>query len=138
MQIACKPWFYALLCFVTAPLPYHRTVCVAAPRLTTFSFVFSACRLYRHAGDCLSKLRQSCFFAHKIYFIKLLLKVNNCVIIFLNIGFVYAYNIINVFNGHRKWLTTYLLWSAVFCFWRELSDVVEVKWNINQYSNVHL
>ena len=44
-----KPLFYTLCLLRHRSLPYLCTACFALPRLRPFSFVLSACRLYRHA-----------------------------------------------------------------------------------------
>ncbi len=44
-----KPLFYTLCLLRHRSLPYLCTACFALPRLRPFSFVSSACRLYRHA-----------------------------------------------------------------------------------------
>ena len=44
-----KPVFYTLCLLRHRSLPYLCTACFALPRLRPFSFVSSACRLYRHA-----------------------------------------------------------------------------------------
>ena len=45
-----KPLFYTLCLLRHRSLPYLCTACFALPRLRPFSFVLSACRLYRHAA----------------------------------------------------------------------------------------
>ena len=56
-----KPVFYTLCLLRHRSLPYFCTACFALPRLRPFSFVFSACRLYRHA-DGYDKSCHSRFF----------------------------------------------------------------------------
>ena len=56
-----KPIFYTLCLLRHRSLPYFCTACFALPRLRPFSFVFSACRLYRHAEGVAN--RNTLFFA---------------------------------------------------------------------------
>ncbi len=51
-----KPLFYTLCLLRHRSLPYLCTACFALPRLRPFSFVLSACRLYRHADRGENKL----------------------------------------------------------------------------------
>ena len=56
-----KPLYYTLYLLRHHSLPYLCTACFALPRLRPFSFVLSACRLYRHA-EAGTFLKCTCLF----------------------------------------------------------------------------